>query len=649
MCITLLRFFSSRRPLPPRQRRWRARAGAFGITYLATDTHLQEPVAIKEYLPNDLAVRISDATVRPKSADDKPSFEAGLKAFLEEAQLVARIRHTNIVRVRRCFEFHGTDYIVEDFEEGKSLGQRLSDGPIPEAELCVVFAGVLDGLEEVHERAVLHRDLKPNNIMLRRNGTPVLIDFGAARDFRSRHSRGITAIATPGYTPPEQYGVGGQQGPWSDLYALGAILYQCVTGAAPVDSLHRLRHDPLVPAAVAAAERYDAALLRTIDWRLRIEEAERPVSVAAVREALARGKPSQQARARTTTRTLKPAAEGRLLVELPKSVRADVLELLFFATPPGQYLTPSMGGKPAWRRRPYYFEVSRTDGGSGQTTFELGPEIASAIAAQAQVTIASADGFIQGSATWPARELGNQPKRRWGIAAAIVAVIAMPAAGLLFYMFYQSHFGQQRIEGLRQQLADAKFDRNALERILASCDGGCPANLNAEAQRRLRVIAAEEASYQAVANDAAKLHALAANCEACLVRPQAIARAGQLEREAAEYQRTEALRQQLTEARFDRDALEHILANCGGDRPADVSGEAQRRLRVIAAEEASYQAATNDAAKLHALAGSCEACLVRPHLSRKLTSLGHDARLMPAKYVRPYSRETSYLPRSARG
>ena len=103
----------------------------------------------------------------------------------------------------------------------------------------------------VHDRATLHRDLKPNNIILRDNGTPVLIDFGAARDFASRHSRSITAIAAPGYSPPEQYGAGGEQGPWTDLYALGAIAYRAVTGATPVDSLRRLRKDPLVPAAVA--------------------------------------------------------------------------------------------------------------------------------------------------------------------------------------------------------------------------------------------------------------------------------------------------------------------------------------------------------------------------------------------------------------
>ena len=266
----------------------------FGITYLATDTWLRESVAIKEYLPNEFAVRVSDSTVRAKSDEEQPDFETGLKAFLEEARMMALFRNPRIVQVRRFFEFHGTGYIVLDYERGQTLTQRLAAGPLREAELRSLLLAILDGLDVIHNQALLHRDLKPNNIMLRENGEPVLIDFGAARDFTIRHSRSITAIAAPGYSPPEQYGVGGQYGPWSDLYALGAIAYRCVTGVVPADSLRRLRNDPLIPATVAAAGKYDATLLRTIDWMLQVDEDKRPLSAARVRVALKTGILSNQ-------------------------------------------------------------------------------------------------------------------------------------------------------------------------------------------------------------------------------------------------------------------------------------------------------------------------------------------------------------------
>jgi len=263
--------------------------GGFGITYLATDTLLQDRVAIKEFFPNELAIRASDTTVRAKVDDDEPLFESGLKTFLEEARLLARFRHRNIVHVRRFFGHHGTGYIVQDFVPGQTLSKRLrSGGYITEAELRDLLAGVLDGLEAAHERAILHRDLKPDNIILREDGTPVLIDFGAARDYSGRDSRSITAISSGGYTPPEQWGASdGQHGPWTDLYALGAVAYRCVTGKTPPVSVQRLRNDKMVPASEAVKGAYDPALLAVIDWMLKIDESERPQSVAEVRQALA--------------------------------------------------------------------------------------------------------------------------------------------------------------------------------------------------------------------------------------------------------------------------------------------------------------------------------------------------------------------------
>lgn len=259
--------------------------GGFGITYLATDTNLDEHVAIKEYMPSEIAVRTSDSTVRAKTRSDDQILEEGLNSFLEEARTLARCRHRNIVRVRRFFRLNGTAYIVLEYEYGQTLSQYLETLKMDNDKLRDLLWGVLDGLDQVHALATLHRDLKPSNIIVRPDMSPVLIDFGAARNFQSRSSASVTAIATAGYSAPEQY-IGGQQGPWTDIYALGAVAYRIVSGTTPPDSLRRLRKDPLVPASSMDVP-YDSALLETIDWMLKVEESDRPISVDAVRDSLA--------------------------------------------------------------------------------------------------------------------------------------------------------------------------------------------------------------------------------------------------------------------------------------------------------------------------------------------------------------------------
>jgi serine/threonine protein kinase len=263
--------------------------GDFSITYWAMDTLLRQAVAIKEYLPNEVAVRLPEGAVRAKSDEKEGEFKAGLEAFLEETRVMALFRDDHIVHVRRYFEMNGTGYIVLDLEQGQTLSHLVEDSRLPEAKFRDIFSAILDGVEVIHNRAILHNDLNPNNIILRDNGSVVIIDFGAARDSRSRYRRSITAAAACGYSPPEQHGVGGQHGPWSDLYALGAIAYRCITGSAPPDSPQRLRNDPYVPAAIAAPKTYTKALLSTIDWMLRVEEADRPRSAAQVRLAMRTG------------------------------------------------------------------------------------------------------------------------------------------------------------------------------------------------------------------------------------------------------------------------------------------------------------------------------------------------------------------------
>ena len=262
-------------------------AGGFGLTYLGWDTSLDKPVAIKEYLPNDLAVRETDHSVMPKSHGDEDNFQWGLERFLDEARTLAKFKHPNIIAVHRYFETHNTAYIVMEFAEGETLDDVLKRGVLEESRLLSVLMPLLEGLEEVHGGNFLHRDIKPGNIVIRPDGSPVLLDFGAARQAIGSRSRSITSVVTPGYAPIEQYDIRGNQGPWTDIYALGAVAYKAVSGEAPPDATGRLRQDPMIPASEVCRGKYSEPLLNSIDWALSVEEETRPQDVTSWRQSMA--------------------------------------------------------------------------------------------------------------------------------------------------------------------------------------------------------------------------------------------------------------------------------------------------------------------------------------------------------------------------
>ncbi len=263
-------------------------SGGFGITYLARDNNLQCQVAIKEYLPNDLAVRSAGQTVCPRTESDTHGYRIGLDGFLAEARVLAGFRHPNIVRVTRFFEANNTAYMVMDYEKGEPLRDWVRQhGPIAEAQLLKMFLPLLEGLDVVHKARVLHRDIKPANIYVREaDGSLVLLDFGAARYASSGDSRSLTSIVTPGYAPFEQYHAHGAQGPWSDLYALGGVLYWVVTGEKPLEAPSRVRKDTMPSALALAGGRYSERLLRAIDWALTPDEADRPKAVSQLKAVL---------------------------------------------------------------------------------------------------------------------------------------------------------------------------------------------------------------------------------------------------------------------------------------------------------------------------------------------------------------------------
>ncbi len=272
-------------------------AGGFGITYRAMHEALENEVAIKEYFPAEWAYRDHNGTtVRPNAqgqipakSGEPPSYDWGLQRFLDEAKILVQINHPCVVRVRDYFTANGSAYIVMEFEEGESMSALLQRGGIlPEGELRRLLADVLPALEAVHGQGYLHRDLKPSNLYLRKaDGHVMLIDFGAARQALGRRSRSVTSVVTPGYSPIEQYvTVGEDYGPWTDIYALGAVLYRCITGAPPVEAPGRVLKDPVQPAIEAGAGLYSHNLLQMVDRALAVRPEDRFQSIAAMQEAL---------------------------------------------------------------------------------------------------------------------------------------------------------------------------------------------------------------------------------------------------------------------------------------------------------------------------------------------------------------------------
>ena len=266
-------------------------AGGFGITYRAWDTKLEKYVALKEYLPRDFATRTATYTVVPTSPTDQTDYKWGLERFLDEARTLARFDHPHLNKVYRFFETNGTAYLVLEYVEGQTLSHLLSTHPtLPDTHLQRIIADISSGLEEVHAAGYVHRDIKPSNIMLRGDGSAVLLDFGAARQAVGQRSKSLTSILTPGYAPIEQYDTKAEDvGPWSDLYALGMVAYRGVSGLRDTDlpdAVTRARTQrkggpDLTPAVEVGKGAYAADFLKAIDWAIRVNEEERPQTLAA--------------------------------------------------------------------------------------------------------------------------------------------------------------------------------------------------------------------------------------------------------------------------------------------------------------------------------------------------------------------------------
>ena len=276
--------------------------GGFSIVYRVRDTLLGRTVALKEYLPASLARRGAGQTVVARSARQQATFELGLRSFINEAQLLASFDHPSLVKVYRFWEESGTAYMAMPLYEGQTLIDWLlaRNAPADEAWLRALLAPLLDVLELMHANHCYHRDIAPDNVLLldpakaRAASTlaydnaphPLLLDFGAARRVIGDATQVLTAILKPGFAPIEQYSetMHLRQGPWTDIYALCALLYHAVTGHKPMPSVGRLVHDGHVPATTIARGRCSLAFLRAIDLGMAVKPQERPQSVRELRK-----------------------------------------------------------------------------------------------------------------------------------------------------------------------------------------------------------------------------------------------------------------------------------------------------------------------------------------------------------------------------
>ncbi|WP_421955067.1 protein kinase domain-containing protein [Polaromonas sp.] len=305
--------------------------GGFGLTYLARDINLELPVALKEYFPGDLATRSADHSVQVRYAEAGAQFAWGLERFLDEARALASFRHPSITRVLRYFRENGTAYIVMEYETGDPLKHWLArQEGLSRTTLLQLVYPLLDGLEAVHRRGFLHRDIKPDNIYIRADGSPVLLDFGSAR--RVSAERDMTSIVSPGFAPFEQYHRQGKQGPWTDIYSLGAVMYWMTTGHKPLESASRVKQDNMPKAVDAGHPAFGETLLRAIDWAMQPDEARRPQDVAGFRAALAgpanrTSPPGGEAKVAAAFAADTPAFAHRPSDEQPKNMLGTIMFL----------------------------------------------------------------------------------------------------------------------------------------------------------------------------------------------------------------------------------------------------------------------------------------------------------------------------------
>jgi serine/threonine protein kinase len=272
----------------------RIAAGGFGVVYLAEDAD-QRPVAVKEYLPSTLSEREEGQRVPQVPIDKLPLYRLGLRSFFEEGRALAQISHPGVVSVLNFFRENETVYMVMNYLQGDTLQEFVviareleRDKILRESTIRSLFDEVLRGLRVVHQHKMLHLDIKPANIFITEDDRAVLLDFGAARDVLNKQGEFSRPMYTPGFAAPEMYRRDNNMGPWTDIYAIGACLYACMSGYPPRQAPKRLEKDDLLDSMLRLRGIYSDDLIEMTAWCMALDPLQRPQSVFALQKALSR-------------------------------------------------------------------------------------------------------------------------------------------------------------------------------------------------------------------------------------------------------------------------------------------------------------------------------------------------------------------------
>lgn len=346
-----------------------AKIGAFDITYRAWNHHMKERVKIREYFPHDFAIRTSNGLgVEPKSPGDKENFEYGLKAFLDQGEMLTQIEHPNIVAAENILSFNGTAYLIMGTQEGAPLSKLVeSQAAFAETELKFILTSILDALQKIHEQKMVHGGIQPTTILIGKDGEPLLINFAAARLAIAARTPQLADELATGYAPTEQYEPASEPGPATDFYALGATLYACMTHHQPVAAQNRIlalnqgEPDPMTLSSEFTDTAYSAELLQAIQWMLQPEHNDRPQSATEILALLKAEHTNDlmgssiSKQAATEVANSRPFAKNALLIGIMAGIVALVTIGLWFDEKPADLL---MDDKPSTANNQPLFQRS---------------------------------------------------------------------------------------------------------------------------------------------------------------------------------------------------------------------------------------------------------------------------------------------------